>query len=149
MLARAIDFVERWLVQHIPPQAHLATGGAKQLAGQLLLDAGVAGIPPHEIEEYYPELAFEISIALKAAAEGRPVVEAEDEQHLADLNVTDLPRMLETWRTEARARLEPFNHRAAHVEWGGKDVTRNMKRQLEQDLKRIEALLAFFRAGVP
>lgn len=135
------------MLQHIPPQPHLATGGPKQLAAQLLLDAGVAGIPPHEIEEYFPDLAYEMSAALKAAAEGRPVVELEDEQHLTELDVTDLPRMLETWRTEVRARLEPFIHRAAHVEWDGKVVTNELKRQLEQDLKRIEALLAFFRAA--
>jgi hypothetical protein len=73
MSERAISFVESWLIDRIKPdEFHDEEGPAernKYLAGQLILDAGSAGIQPHEIEEEYPELTRTVAEAMEAAAD--------------------------------------------------------------------------------
>lgn len=73
MSERAIRFVEDWLVERLRPDVfHDEEGPAernKYLAGQLILDAGSAGIPPHEIGEEYPDLTSTIADAMEAAAD--------------------------------------------------------------------------------
>jgi hypothetical protein len=73
MSERAISFVEAWLIERIQPDVfHDEEGPAernKYLAGQLMLDAGSAGIQPHEIEEEYPALISTVADAMEAAAD--------------------------------------------------------------------------------
>lgn len=73
MSDRAISFVEAWLAERIRPDVfHDEEGPAernKYLAGQLILDAGSAGIQPHEIQEEYPDLTNTVAQATEAAAD--------------------------------------------------------------------------------
>lgn len=72
MSERAISFVESWLNDRIQPDVfHDEEGPAERntlLADQLILDAGSAGIAPHEIEEEYPDLVGSVAAAMEAAA---------------------------------------------------------------------------------
>jgi len=73
MSERAISFVEAWLSERIQPDVfHDEEGPAernKYLAEQLILDAGSAGIAPHEIEEEYPDLTSTVAEAMEAASD--------------------------------------------------------------------------------
>lgn len=73
MSERAISFVEAWLNERVKPDVfHDEEGPAernKYLAGQLILDAGAAGIQPHEIAEEYPDLTSTVADAMEAAAD--------------------------------------------------------------------------------
>jgi len=73
MSERAISFVEAWLSERIQPDVfHDEEGPAernKYLAGQIILDAGSAGIPIREIEEEYPDLTGTVAEAMEAAAD--------------------------------------------------------------------------------
>lgn len=73
MSERAISFVEAWLVDRVKPDVfhdeESPVERNKYLAEQLVLDAGSAGIQPHEIAEEYPDLASTVADAMEAAAD--------------------------------------------------------------------------------
>jgi hypothetical protein len=71
MTERAISFVEAWLSERIKPDVFHDEEGPeernKYLAGQLILDAGSAGIPPQEVQEENPNLTSAVAAAMEVA----------------------------------------------------------------------------------